>query len=172
MAGIEAAAGAGHEHDAVRRVFLAAAQVDACAAPLVHAADEDVAEPLRRRGLTPTHQRLAVARALARATDHPTADQLHERLRRQGYACSRATVYNSLRALVDCGLAREIVVESGRVNYDPVIRPHPHVHNIDTGEVTDLGPEHLPALECTALPEGTELDSVSLVVRVRAKRGR
>jgi Fur family transcriptional regulator, stress-responsive regulator len=84
-------------------------------------------EKLRSAGLRVTPQRRAVWAAFGEgAGDHLTADEVFGRARAELPELSRATVYNTLAALVRAGLLR--AVESrGAVVYDP--NPDPtHQH--------------------------------------------
>ena len=71
-------------------------------------------ERLRRIGLRPTRQRLALAKLLFEQGDrHVTAEQLHEEAEAAKVRVSLATVYNSLHQFTQLGLLREVVVEAG-----------------------------------------------------------
>ena len=76
-------------------------------------------ERLRRVGLRPTRQRLALAKLLFEQGDrHVTAEQLHEEAVGAKVRVSLATVYNSLHQFTQMGLLREVVVEPGRSYFD------------------------------------------------------
>ena len=60
----------------------------------------DIEDSLRRAGLRCTPQRYGVMDFLLRRPVHATADEIHRALNRSGPRASRATVYNSLRALI------------------------------------------------------------------------
>src|SRR5689334_2400745 len=64
---------------------------------------------LRRAGLRPTRQRVALATLLFCSGDrHVTAELLHEEAVRAGERVSLATVYNTLHQFKRAGLLREI----------------------------------------------------------------
>jgi Fur family peroxide stress response transcriptional regulator len=80
---------------------------------------------LRQAGLRLTAQRLAICRALVQSQEHPTAQTVYTQLRREFPSLSRATVYNTLRALVDAGLVQELgPAGDGAVHYDADLSPH------------------------------------------------
>ena len=82
-------------------------------------------ERLKESGLRVTPQRLAVYRALANSTAHPTAQTLFEQLRPTMPSLSQSTVYNTLQAFVTHGLIQEIgEAGDGALHYDADIRPH------------------------------------------------
>jgi Fur family peroxide stress response transcriptional regulator len=84
---------------------------------------------LRDSGLRVTPQRLAVYQALAASPVHPTAQAIFEQLQGDLPSLSQATVYNTLQAMVEIGLVREIAItsEDGAVRFDANVSPHAHV---------------------------------------------
>lgn len=131
---------------------------------------EEVAAHLRRHGINLTHQRLEIAYVLFSRMEHLSADQILAAVNQKHAASSKATVYNTLRLLVDRKLVRELVVDPSRVFYDPNTEPHHHLFDVGTGQLTDvpldaIGISHLPEL-----PSGVVAEGVDVVVRVRAAR--
>ncbi len=125
----------------------------------------EVAEYLRQHGIYPTGHRLAIAKALLTRHQHLTADQLYFQLRDQGVQISRATVYNSLNLFVQHG--REIVLDATHTYFDSNNSQHHHFYNVDDNVLIDapvgIG-DLVPQMD---LPEGTRLDSVEVVVKIR-----
>lgn len=145
--------------------------IRAMSSPLV-ARSEDTARArqiLEQRGIRPTAQRLRVAEILLTAPRHLTAEQILARLRESSGRVSKATVYNTLNLFVGQGLAREIHADPERCVYDSTMEPHHHFQNVDTGEMIDIRPEDLSFASLPPLPEGTEIESVDVVIRVRAR---
>ncbi len=134
--------------------------------------DQQLKTSLRQLGLRVTAPRLAVARCLATADSHLTADGVLARLRAKGCRCARATVYNVLNEFTRCGLVRTVVVEGGRTYFDPVTEPHPHLYRQDTGELIDLPARALPDPDTLGLPPGLEVERISLVVHASPGGGR
>ncbi|TDJ35533.1 MAG: transcriptional repressor [Gammaproteobacteria bacterium] len=129
--------------------------------------EQSITRLMNHRGIRPTYQRLLVAHQLFDHQEHLTADQIHERLKDRGIACSRATVYNALKLFVDKGIIREVIVDPGRTYYDSITDPHHHIFNVDTGELTDLDVNAIQLGKTPNLPRGTVLEDMSVVVRVR-----
>ncbi len=127
----------------------------------------DVNSLLESHGIRPTHQRVKVAEVLLAAPVHLTADQLLATLKQSPSRVSKATVYNTLKLFVDHGLARQIHLDPDRCVYDSTILPHHHFQNVETGEMRDISPSDLEFARLPALPPGTEIDSVDVVIRVR-----
>jgi Fur family iron response transcriptional regulator len=64
---------------------------------------EDVTRLLDEHGLKPTRQRVVVAEVLLAQPTHLSAEQILASLRAAGESISKATVYNTLNALVESG---------------------------------------------------------------------
>ena len=131
----------------------------------------ELTERLRRSGLRPTQQRLALTDLLFSDADrHVSAEGLHQEALSQGVSVSLATVYNTLNRLQRVGLLREVIVDSIKSYFDTKCSPHAHVYNEETGSLMDaplcLRPEVLAALA----PEGTEAVGFEVIVRVRPSK--
>lgn len=81
---------------------------------------------LRTRGFRFTPQRDHVYSVLLRKRDHPTAEELFIRAKRDMPEISLATVYNCLEALVRCGLARQVKLDCGAARFCPNMSEHSH----------------------------------------------
>ncbi len=123
---------------------------------------------LRTHGIVPTEQRLGIAQVLFDRGEHLAADQILALVNRQHAEVSKATVYNTLSLFCDCGLIREVHVDSKRVFYDPNTLPHYHLYNVDTSEITDIAATPITISGLPELPAGMTTASVDLVIRVRA----
>jgi Fur family iron response transcriptional regulator len=130
----------------------------------------DVSQILESHGIRPTQQRIKVAQVLLATPVHMTADQLLAVLKQSPSHVSKATVYNTLKLFVDHGLARQIHLDPDRCVYDSTMAPHHHFQNVDTGEMSDIQPDDLAFAKLPPLPPGTEIDSVDVVIRVRATK--
>jgi Fur family iron response transcriptional regulator len=127
----------------------------------------EVSSLLERHGIRPTQQRVKVAEVLLTAPVHLTAEQLLTTLRQVPSRVSKATVYNTLKLFVDHGLVRQIHLDPERCVYDSTMTPHHHFQNVETGEMRDIRPDELTLERMPALPPGTEIDGVEVVIRVR-----
>lgn len=125
---------------------------------------------LRDHGIQPTSQRLAIAEVLFAKHQHVTADLLQSALNQNGILVSKATVYNTLGAFVRSGLLSEIFTDEGRTFYDTNISHHHHFYNVDTGKLTDTCEDLIPYFDLSILPEGTFLEDIDIVIRIRNKR--
>lgn len=130
----------------------------------------DIIENLQRHGVMPTAQRLEVAQVLLDRPQHLSADQIIDRLRGLGSRVSKATVYNTLKLFSECGLVKELIVDSSRKFYDSTTHAHHHFFNVDSGELSDILENQISIMGLPALPKGTEQESVEVLIRVRDKR--
>jgi len=130
---------------------------------------EQVAQLLEAHGIAPTQQRVRVGELLFARDQHLTADQIIDALRSDGARISKATVYNTLNLFAARGLVRQINIDSARACFDSNTRTHYHIHNVDSGELTDVGVPQIRFQRMPDLPEGTELAGVDIVIRVRRK---
>ena len=132
--------------------------------PFSHALDR-----LRDAGLRPTRQRLALAKLLFDDCDrHVTAEQLHTEALSGNIRVSLATVYNTLHQFTAAGLLREIVVDAGRSYFDTNTSTHHHFFDENSGMLTDVPHGQLQVSGIPTPPNGSEIESVNVVVRIRA----
>jgi len=125
---------------------------------------------LAQAGLRPTRQRRALADLLLGGGNrHLTAEALHAEARRADAGVSLATVYNALKAFTSAGLLREIVIEPGRVYYDTRSDDHPHFYFEDDCTIADAPAGSVTFDTLPDAPQGMEIASVDVVVRLRRK---
>jgi Fur family ferric uptake transcriptional regulator len=84
------------------------------------------ADLLRRHGLRPTKQRLAVLGALALERDDATAQEIHAALLAGGDRVGLATVYRTLAALSECGAVDALMHRPGEACYRLCSQGHHH----------------------------------------------
>lgn len=124
-------------------------------------------ERLKRHGLRPTRQRLALVKLLFDKGDrHLTADQLHAEAAAAGVRVSLATVYNTLNQFTAAGLLREVVVATGRAYFDTNTSEHHHATVEPSGELFDIAATDLRLQQLPPLPEGTTLRRVDVILRL------
>src|SRR5919112_3079789 len=115
---------------------------------------------LRGAELRLTPQRFAVLEYLTRAGGHPTADQIAAEINRRFPRASRATVYNTLKALRDAGLVREVATEEALTRYESNVEPHHHFVCRACGKMEDVPHDALPAPARVELAGGHEVETV------------
>ena len=92
----------------------------------------------RQRGLAVTPQRLAIIRALLGSMEHPRAEAIYLRVRKQHPHISLATVHRTLETLCEIGEARKVTMLHDRARYDGNLLPHHHVVCIRCRRIRDL----------------------------------
>ncbi len=115
-------------------------------------------EKLRKFGLTPTTQRLAVLEYLDGNRSHPTADEIYQAVHARYPTIVKATVYNALAALKKVGAVQELTIEREAARYESNTCPHPHFLCRVCGKLYDVN------LPCAIRPgdeiEGHQVESV------------
>lgn len=130
--------------------------------------EREIEERLRIAGVTPTRQRLAIARVLLARPQHLSAEQLVAELRRVGVQrVSKATVYNTLGLFARRGLIRQVIADPSRIVYDSNVSEHHHLYDVETGILTDIEPGRVRVEPMEGIAEGLEVAGVDVIVRVR-----
>ena len=126
---------------------------------------------LANAGLRPTRQRVALAELLVGDGKHRhvTAESLFEAAKTTGAAVSLATVYNTLRAFCEAGVLQEITVDGSKSYFDTNTHDHPHFFWEDEGRLFDAPSDELVIQRLPEAPEGVEIASVDVVIRLRRK---
>ena len=115
----------------------------------------------RRKGLKITPQRLEIFRELASTADHPTADQLFERVRTRMPTISLDTVYRTLATLQEYGLIRRVEALDDQGRYDANLARHHHFICTRCRKVHDF---YWPSLDRLEPPEeGRKLGEIRQV---------
>ncbi len=122
-------------------------------------------------GLRPTRQRVALAELLVGdgLHRHVTAESLFDSAKQNGDAVSLATVYNTLRAFCDAGVLQEITVDGSKSYFDTNTHDHPHFFWEDESRLSDAPSDQLVIQQLPEAPEGVEIASVDVVIRLRKK---
>jgi Fur family peroxide stress response transcriptional regulator len=106
---------------------------------------------LRVQGRRVTPQRRAIIQVLLEDDNtHPTAEQIFTRVQDMMPDMSHATVYNTLRELVETDILLELDLGLGERRYDVVTAGHAHIVCIRCGRIEDV-PYNYEAL--TLLPK-------------------
>ena len=128
---------------------------------------QDLQTYLRANEVTPTAQRIQIARVLFAKPGHFSAEEIYNSVNQSKPVVSKATVYNTLGLFVRKGLIKEVLVDPSKVFYDSNTIPHHHFYDTDTGEIQDIAQDQISVKELPKLPTGKRLDTVEVLVRVR-----
>jgi Fur family transcriptional regulator, peroxide stress response regulator len=132
----------------------------------------------RRRGVRVTAQRLAVYRALAADTTHPTADSVYAGLRVRLAGLSLATVYRILESFEQAGFIRRVSTTDGIARFDANLTSHQHLVCRQCGRILDFEVKSRPRLRLPLqvladfVPETFEIRIVGICARCRRPDGR
>ncbi|MCZ4352325.1 transcriptional repressor [Roseovarius aestuarii] len=134
-------------------------------------AEQTGANWLCNAGVRPTRQRVALAALLIGDGQHRhvTAESLFADVQRMGDKVSLATVYNTLRAFCDAGLMQEVMVDGAKSYFDTNTHDHPHFFWEDENRLSDAPADELQITRLPDAPDGAEIASVDVVIRLRRK---
>lgn len=99
---------------------------------------DNVITKFKEKNLKLTPQRIAVYKYLKSTTSHPSAETIYKALLTDYPTISLATVYKSLKVLVEVNLIQELNVGEGKFRYDANVESHPHIQCMCCGEVDDI----------------------------------
>ena len=105
---------------------------------------QSIAEELRAEGHRITPQRFAVIDKIMNSDTHPSAEEIWSDIKKQFPMTSLATVYNTIRLLIDRTYLKELPGYSGKSSrYDRIHKgPHSHLVCNICNKIIDL-PEEL-----------------------------
>lgn len=126
---------------------------------------------LEAHGIKPSAQRVAIANYVLHTDEHPSADEVWERVKRAFPMVSRATVYNTLNLFVAKGLLRHLVLTEGRLVFDSNVDKHHHFIDEETGKIYDLPWDTLEVSRVEQL-EGFDVRDYQVLVRGKKRQTR
>lgn len=125
--------------------------------------ENNVSSLFAEHGLRFTRQRHAVYDALSSTKSHPTADELYRTVSQTDQGISLATVYNTLEAFCNCGLAQKLATNGSSARYDAAMHNHLHLRDNRSGEMCDV-PDDLSQSLLNQLPR-------SLIEQIESRLG-
>lgn len=100
---------------------------------------EDLITKLREQGYRMTPQRMEILRLLAASHTHPSALQLHERLKEKFPTTSLSTVYKTLDVLKEMGEVVALGFSEDDTHYDATgSTEHPHLICLKCRKIIDV----------------------------------
>ncbi|MGI6656803.1 MAG: transcriptional repressor [Desulfobulbus sp.] len=99
-----------------------------------------------------THQRDLILDELRQSQEHPTADELYEKVKKRLPRISLATVYRNLEVLAEVGLIKKLEISGRQKRFDGDISDHEHVfcsqcHRIDNIPKSEIPPRLLDDIQ-------------------------
>ncbi|WP_448377063.1 Fur family transcriptional regulator [Fervidobacterium sp.] len=99
----------------------------------------EVRELLKEKGVKPTVHRVEIIEYLSESYAHPSADEIYDHFVKEKKlpVLSRATVYNTLRALASAGLVK-VIITPDAIRYDFVSHNHHHFYCTKCKKIYDV----------------------------------
>lgn len=85
-----------------------------------------------------TIQRQLVIAAVRFLADHPTAEEVYDRITMEYPDISKGTVYRNLNSLVESGLLGKVSVPSGTDRFDHILARHYHIKCTKCGKFSNV----------------------------------
>lgn len=92
----------------------------------------------KEKNLKLTPQRYAIYKYLKLTKSHPSAEMIYEALRPDFPTMSLATVYKTVKTLIELGLVQELNVGEDNFRFDANVDTHPHIVCTSCGRVDDI----------------------------------
>src|SRR5436309_15997940 len=91
---------------------------------------ENIAQLLRRHGITPTHQRIEIAHVLFTRREHLSAEQRMMRVNTRSAETWEVTVLHTLKPFLERNVIRDLDVDAAKIVYDRTAAPHRPVSDV------------------------------------------
>ena len=85
---------------------------------------------IAQQGLKSTRQREVILQVFLETDKHIDIEELYQRVKDRNASIGHATVYRTMKLLIECGLAHERHFGDGMARYEQVSRKHHHDHMI------------------------------------------
>lgn len=118
----------------------------------------------KNKGYKATTQRLAICKFILSRKDHPTAEEIYHKLKKEYPSISLATIYKTLHVLRELGLIQELGFVEGSSRYDPNTDLHINMICINCQQIRDFKPENLDDIweqvisQLKTKPKGQRID--------------
>lgn len=107
---------------------------------------EHLIAKLREGGLKVTPQRLTICKLILSSGEHPTAEQIYEKVKKMYPTISMSTVYQTLHLLSQIGLLQMLRFNDGAARFEPDTSPHVNVICRKCGKIEDYRSESVEKL--------------------------
>ena len=92
----------------------------------------------KKFGLKITPQRCAVYKKLIQSENHPTAEQLYQKVKKEFPNVSFDTVHRTLMTFTEIGLAEVVQSRGASRRFDAILDSHHHFTCVNCGKIVDF----------------------------------
>ena len=123
----------------------------------------------RELNVTPTKQRVDLAKLIFSKRQHFTATDLISIADKKNLNISMATIYNTLSLLETKGMLKTINIENDLKFYDTNLDNHHHLYNTTMSTLTDIDHDQVVFSDFPELPKNLQIESTEVLIKVKNK---